>query len=562
MIDRLGKLGDASNEKDIVFNRLLVPSATSEWDIGRLGQRREVARKLLGRLSAYLRMNNVSFDKKNSAAISTTFLQWLSEECSNADKLKKTKHKQKTKATITGLLVGASSVLEPQDDLEHVPATDFSVERGSKNIEMDVFRPSVGKETKNLDTVKAKIRKAIESTQPDSLENDLRKQLEGDEVNSQLLSFAVFTLEAFMMLEQKHVAVTRIVLAYVPRLSSLSGTSELWQLMFSSAETENKQILDSLLCRCMASWCADHISSCCDWLLSTSRTLGKGKPLYCVERITRFLLLSSGQLSVHLERFSAKVKVVGIKSWGSEEFAASSIAIAIEGMKRATSAGFHTDLLDRNFLPEWLIFILALAKCGRIQMKYICEAILQQMSQTPEKLSPPLLRAVFLRLYVSNPHGMNLGTAKIRSVLMEAADEYFVSWLDWRSPMDDQLQDMLDTMMTGSGQRLVRPLSETSKKHPLLLLRKCHIVTSFLESDAEAGAMGSKESRSVVYGQNMKGTLEAVVSGKLMKVEVRHWGYSYSEKIWIGLLDILSAGKFSANLDPCVSVAESYRVMP
>jgi hypothetical protein len=546
MIDRLGKLGDASDEKDTVFNRLLVPSATSEWDIGRLGHRREVARKLLGRLSAYLKINQVSIGN-NSSTISTTFLEWLSEECSIAEKPKKSKHKLKAKAANTSMLLGMSSVMQSLDDPVSLPVTDFlTTDEG--NVALDAFRPSVGKNTSEgangVDMAKDNIRKAIENIQPDILDLALRSQLVGEveNRNSHLLSMAVLTLQTYMNLEQKHEAVTRIVVAYVPKLSSLSGSPELWQLIFSSAENGIKHILESLLCRCMASWCADHISSCCDWLLSTSKTLQKS-PL-CVERITRFLLLSSGQMSVHMERFSTKITVMCIKSWGkSEEFVASSTVIAMEGMKQATSTGFHTDLLDRNYLPDWLILVLALAKCGRSQMKYICEAFLQSISQATEDLSPPLLRAVFLRLYVSNPHGMNLGTAKIRSVLMEAAEEYSESWLDWRSPLDDQLQDMLDTVMSGSGQRLVRPLSEISKKHPLLVLRKTYIITSFLESDAEVSARGVKESRGVVHGQNFKGSLKAVMSGKLVTVEVKHWGYSYSEKIWIWFLDVLSAGE-------------------
>ena len=95
MIDRLGKMGEASDDRESMFSQLLIPSATSQWDIGRLGHRREVARKLLGRLSAYLRMNNIS-SRKEDATISTSFLEWLSRECSTKEKPRKSK-KQKTK---------------------------------------------------------------------------------------------------------------------------------------------------------------------------------------------------------------------------------------------------------------------------------------------------------------------------------------------------------------------------------------------------------------------------------------------------------------------------------
>jgi hypothetical protein len=73
MIDRLGQLGDAAENKDDVYAKLLAPSASSGWDVGRLGHRREILRKLIGRLSAYLRLHAVSLQGKSSD-ISTTYL--------------------------------------------------------------------------------------------------------------------------------------------------------------------------------------------------------------------------------------------------------------------------------------------------------------------------------------------------------------------------------------------------------------------------------------------------------------------------------------------------------
>ena len=91
MIDRLGKLGDQSKDVDKLFSQLLVPSATSQWDIGRLGRRREVSRKLMGRLSAYSRMYNLSDLEEE---ISFTFLDWLSKSCGSAERSRKGKPKK------------------------------------------------------------------------------------------------------------------------------------------------------------------------------------------------------------------------------------------------------------------------------------------------------------------------------------------------------------------------------------------------------------------------------------------------------------------------------------
>ena len=557
MIDRLGKMGEASEERASVFNHLLIPSATSQWDIGRLGHRREVARKLLGRLSAYLRMNSVSVSKEE-ATISTSFLEWLSQECSAKEKPRKVKTKPKSKmATLEmSMLAEASSLLQTLEGVNQVNESDFREVNADDATEMDNFRScmephEVGDGSHiSESSLQESVRKAIEETQPQLLEALLRQCLEDDSAVApgqasekvDCENLATVILHKFLDLQHQQDSITRLVLAHVPQLSRLSGSPKLWQLVFANKEGEANEILDALVCRCTASWCQHHLASCYEWLLSIGKNMEASA--YSVARITRYLVLTSGQQSVHIDKFSSKVTVKCIESWGkSEEFAVASAAVAFEGMKEATSSGFTPGLLSRNFLPDWLVVILVLAKCGRVQMKYICESVIQRIAQPTEELSLPLLRAVFLRLYVSNPQGMNLGSAKIRAVLMEAAEEYSNSWLDWRSPLDDQLNDMLETVTSGSGQRLIRPLADLSKKHPLLVLRKSHALVQFLEQDAAVGLPGENEMRGAVRGHSLTGPLNAVHSGKLAKVDIRHWGFKYTEYIWIALLDILCAGK-------------------
>lgn len=559
MIDRLGTMGDASDAQDAVYSRLLVPSASSEWDIGRLGHRRDVARKLLGRLSAYLRMNSVSVDKQDPK-ISTSFLGWLSQECNANEKPRKPKPKAKSKPSPKGLstLAQASSLLINVSDSGQTALMNLLGNGVEASCAMDPFRPCM-KSQADLrlksgasisSTLHSNVKRALEENQPDQLESLLQQKLAEQnrrsggeaEASKQLQELSSFTLQTFLMLEQKQDATTRIIVALVPYLSRLFGSPELWQLIFSNHDGEVDNILDSLLCRCVVSWCSSHVSACYEWLLSASKGIGTVK--FSTSRVTRFLVLTSGQQSVHVEGFSGKVAVKCVGNWGkSEDFVGASVAFAFEGMKNATSSGFHSSLVSRNDLPDWLVLLLALVKCGRVQMKYICEAVLKRISQPTDALSLPLLRAVFLRLYVCNPQGMNLGTAMIRSVLMAAAEEYSIAWLHWRSPLDDQLQDMLETVMNGSGQRLVRPLTDLSKKHPLLILRKSHFMTNFLEKDASKSGRGAQDSRGVVHAENLSGPLKAVMSGKLIKVNVRHWGFSYTEFVWVAMLDILCSSE-------------------
>ena len=74
MVDRLGRLGESSNDRDSTYVKLLAPPASSEWNIGRVGLKKENPRKLLGRLSAYMRLNKVTLSEGISA-VSTFFLE-------------------------------------------------------------------------------------------------------------------------------------------------------------------------------------------------------------------------------------------------------------------------------------------------------------------------------------------------------------------------------------------------------------------------------------------------------------------------------------------------------
>jgi len=559
MIDRLGKLAETSETRDDVYNQLLMSSATSQWDIGRLGHRREVARKLLGRLTAYMRLNNLSVGE-GDASISTSFLKWLAHECSMTKKdrprkLKTGKPKVKSASLDMSELAKAASFLETLGDANAFAGLYFN--ESSTSIEdaadIDNFRTSMEPMIVNSDESKLQdaVEKAISDTQPQVLEKLIQKVVETDEnmalaeTNNRknCASFAYVILRKFLDAPHQQDNITRLVFTYVPLLSRLSGSPELWQLIFAN-KGEANVILDTLTCRSIECWCSHHLASCYAWLLSIGKCVDASA--FHVPRMSRFLVLTSGQQSIHIDGFSAKVNVQLIDSWGkSEEFAISSANLAFEAMKQDNfSSGKSSGLMSRNDLPDWLVILLLLAKCGRAQMKFVCESVMERIAQPSDGSSLPRLRAVFLRLYVSNPQGMNLGSAKIRTLLMEAAEEYSSSWQDWRSPLDDQLNDMLETVMQGSGQRLSRPLIDLSKNHPLIVLRKCHALVRFLEQDATMGLSGTKDARGVVRGQSLEGPLDAVLSGKATKLRVSHWGYTYTEYIWIALLDILCAGKF------------------
>ena len=135
---------------------------------------------------------------------------------------------------------------------------------------------------------------------------------------------------------------------------------------------------------------------------------------------------------------------------------------------------------------------------------------------------------------------MNLGLEKTRLLLMSSSEVHAGDWVSWRSSTDNQLEDMIDSLRSGQ-LRMAKGLSEFSRKHPLILLRKSPCVVRALELDAEISLKGYDEIRGTVHGRALSGPRDANFMGKRVMVTIRHWGYSYSEPVWVAFLDIITS---------------------
>jgi hypothetical protein len=78
-----------------------------------------------------------------------------------------------------------------------------------------------------------------------------------------------------------------------------------------------------------------------------------------------------------------------------------------------------------------------------------------------------------------------------------------------------------------------------------------------LEADAIACNQPSdSDKRGVLYGQSLTGPLPAKVDGRLAKVIVKHWGFNFTENLWVVLLDIVSTGSLPHCTLPVLCVHE------
>jgi hypothetical protein len=153
-----------------------------------------------------------------------------------------------------------------------------------------------------------------------------------------------------------------------------------------------------------------------------------------------------------------------------------------------------------------------------------------------------IVRCALLRVYIHHPYSMDLGNSAIRATLVDAAEFCVSQWQYWRSPLDDQIDDMMESVLNCGTPRLVQALSELGKNHPLFILRKLAHFVRALELDAAADNYRnsiSVEKRGVIVADNVPGPREAKIGGRIVKVNIKHWGYNYSEMVWMALLDIV-----------------------
>lgn len=538
MIDRLGKLGDKAEVRDKVFKQLLMPSVTNEWADWYPSNRRAIARKLIGRLSAYLRLNRAPLDP----TVSLSFLQWLSEECSLQMKPRKPRALKKSPdagQTELGSLLRdfpssyiASALGKLDSGYNDIPELEGSPIAQESFAISDSVGVSEITDVTDRNALFEWIEKCCNENHPEAIESWLesafrheistRASPEGVDGNKNVPrnKMLVCILLLQVLFERSHDdRFAKIVLKWVPTLSESRGTPVLWALVFSS-HPRSQATADALRHGCALLWCKAHVLECQQWILSNHHDL-------CVSSILRFLIATSGQPSVHVQPFlSSTTRVEDF--WGaSESGLTAGVTIALQGAQKTKGDQYLNAPIN---LPDWLVLLMLLARADKVSMNRVCEMLLRAMEEDELRAS---LRSAILRLYASFPLAMKLGDSRLRAVLVEGVKS--VPWLDWRCALDAQLEDMLFSVK--STPRMVQALMDMARSHPLLVLRKMPTMVRLLEDD---GCRHSS-SRGRTYGENLLGSMEANLLGKSVKVTVRHWGYSFSESLWLSLLDILKS---------------------
>lgn len=535
MIDRLGKLGNKAEDCSRVFKDLLLPSGTNQWATLYPCSRKELVRKLVGRLSAYMHLSDTPLDDK----ISLSFVEWLWDECSRQGKPKKARIIKKgptvdqnalaplLSSTSGGHIVSTLGSMELLVD-DDVPNLSQGAPVSLERFPALVSEESVaGMDDEALDNHNALafVEKCFRGNRAEELDAWLGNVAKHDGQPDESIPVCIALLKVLFNEEHKEKDwFTDIVLKWVPTLTQLKGQPELWTLVFSLHLDATQVEANLLRNRCALVWCQPHVKECQRWLLSNHDGL-------CVPSILRFLIATSYQPSVHARTFISSTTLAE-DYWGSSEAGLTSgVKIAIEGASEPCVCNVD----DPLNLPDWLVMLLLLARPGQSSMMRVCEMLLAAINQEQNPQLRSRLQSAILRLYTYYPKRMKLGNPTLRGVLIEAAKTG--RWLSWRSSLDAQMDDMLSSLKSNPSKRIVQALADLSKSHPLLVLRKLPCMVQLLEDDACVQKYNNARGR--MCGENLAGPLGATIAGKPIKVTVQHWGYSFTESLWISLLDVL-----------------------
>lgn len=529
MVDRISKLGSASVDMDSAYRNLLVPSASSEWDIGRVGNSEDVARRLLGRLSAYLRAGTL--DEKSSGS----FINWLQKECRYASSPKprplKKARKSKLAVTIPDLssvssLLSGPSVLERGDGIG--PKVDTS------DLDDLIIKPEPSGKSMDDANILDVIKETFSMESPRAFYDALEHYIETDDGKKgpPPEQVAVHLSKQIEELVSKPQWAVTAILKWLPSLSREADTPELWKIIFAKKDDLLSLFLDELILLCIQSWSELHIQSCNKWIgsisLDTLKTLS-------ARRIADFLVKASKLAPPEMEFLADSPLLDSNPDWGTSEAHAASLAnVCIQASIESTNR--EPNFASRNSLPSWVVLLQLLGSRGKKQLVYLTETILGFQKENTDCESLALLDGAILRLYLLQPLWMNVGSSPVRMSLLRASEAHATVWANWKSSSDDMLDEAINNLAAGEA-RAARGLSEHARKHPLLVLRKTKLFVSILEEDA-AVKDGAPDIRGVLHGKSLSAPAEAWYLGKLVLVHVKHWGFSYTETLWNTVLDI------------------------
>ena len=403
MLNRLNEIGGSGSSPDQkTFGELLSPTATSAWGLPRIGTRRILKRRLLGRILAYMRISRKDPSSNDDEASldmrHTPFVSWLFTECKSLDKPKKTHAESSTcrKNTTSFSTEDINAEIEFASlDTGDVDAPAWSTD-SSLEVTADVSFCRTEFITEDF------LRSCIVNERHILLEESLELMERSFITNSQYddNSTAKILLEIYSTFQDDGRFV-RILLKWVPRLLQIGRGNDTWHIIFVDVLEKSKYALKfetcvALVSSCAMQWPHEYILECQRWVVSQQERCCRWDSHLSLKLVLRFLVLSSEQKSVNTFDYNKTL------SWRFHYVQSPDCAKCIVDLSltclslddQKSTQRQVCSINSRNVLPDWLVLILIVAKAGKAYLDLTTELILNRTDE-----SPGVFSALLLRLY-------------------------------------------------------------------------------------------------------------------------------------------------------------------
>jgi hypothetical protein len=213
----------------------------------------------------------------------------------------------------------------------------------------------------------------------------------------------------------------------------------------------------------------------------------------------------------------------------------------------ALSHGSRTWPEDSVYFPrstehcsDWVLLLLMLGGYDKECLLIVSKLVIDYKSPSicwNKNVLPGLL----LHLYAMNPEKMDLEISVINDHLIGAMAELHQFWKIFSTPIDDQIRFAIKLMDMQTLQVQQQIVMDFVKRSPVVAIKNIPDLIDVLNRDATARPKQESENgRQFVRYPSLYAFIPES-SGTPSNVSILHWGTSFSEPLWIAILDILLA---------------------
>lgn len=530
MIQRLNSLGSDSDDLDLCYSEILSSATINEWGSSFSSKRTVTARRLYGRITAYCQAKG-----KDTPFI---FLKWLHRQCNTKNNGKSKNQSKKHKflmdanRLVTDMLnVENNEIAGNQSNCEDTTGSVFH--RLDLLETSTITTGSTGNSTDAVRFLKSNNISGAEST----LEAIYSKISEN--THNQGASIAEMSAIAMSLLKMLHSStvnndeIERMMVRWIPLLSH-GADEDLFHLIFSSDNEWSSQLQETkvmIVTRCLAMWHDKVLKACQAWAIEQLSKNLEAK--YCSRSLVKCFIQrqsysTAGNFALS-DRAGSKFSRIDIDINHAEDLTRLALLLAERWYCNKTCN------LQIWIEEDWMIMLLIIGSQSKDHLAKILATMLVDKYQLSEWADDVLPR-ILLKLYITFPHTMNLSDSNVREMLVNSSAKLHKEWIQWSSPLDGQFSSTLDNLDITTLQTQQQLITDFVKKFPLFAIKHIRKLVKVLEQDAVSRSRHDIERgrQHVRYPE-----LLAANETKHTQIVVVHWGCSFSEPLWVAVLDIM-----------------------